>query len=79
MERAPGLIVQLYHSATPFHSCEYAGERSCTMPCLSKSINMAALTYSPQLSVLNRLMVALSCLYRAYMKLVNTLMVSDLA
>ena len=60
IERAAVIIVRLYHSATPIDSCEHAGERSCTMPCLSKSVNMAALTYSPPLSVLNHLMVGLS-------------------
>jgi len=73
------MMVRFYHSATQFDSCEYAGERSCTMPCLSKSVNMVALLYSPPLSVLNCLIVALSCVYRAYMKLVNTVTVSDLA
>jgi len=58
--RAAVIIVRLYHSATRFDSCESAGERSCTMPCLSNNVNMAALTYSPPLSVLNLLIMAFS-------------------
>jgi len=60
MDRAAVMIIRLYRPATPFDSCEYAREISGTLSCLSKSVNMTALTYSPPLSVLNRLMVVLS-------------------
>jgi len=64
MERVAVMMIQLYRSAAPFDSCECAGGRSFTMPCLSNHVNIVVLTYSPPLSVLNCLMLALSCVWR---------------
>ena len=53
IDRAAVIIVQLYCSAIPVDSSEYGEVRSGIIPCLSNSVSMVVLKYSPRLSVQN--------------------------